>query len=55
MTMQAVGIDSYVYLMSHEGSLFEASVGARARFGLNEKIFTYARAGTQIICNVMDL
>ena len=26
-----------------------------ARFGLNEKIFTYARAGTQIICNVMDL
>jgi hypothetical protein len=31
MTMQAVGIDSYVFQRSHEGPLFEAS-GARAEF-----------------------
>ena len=32
MTMQAVGIDSCVFQKSHEGSLFEALVGARAEF-----------------------
>ena len=29
MTMQAVGIDSCVFQWSHEGSIFEALVGAR--------------------------
>jgi len=32
MTMQAVGIDSCVFQRGHEGSLFEALVGARAEF-----------------------
>ena len=30
--MQAAGIDSCVFQRSHEGSLFEALVGARAEF-----------------------
>jgi len=32
MTMQAVDIDSCVFQRSHEGSLFEALVGARVEF-----------------------
>jgi len=30
MTVKAVGVDSCVFQRSHEGSLFEALVGARA-------------------------
>jgi len=30
--MQAVGVDSYVFQRSHEGSLFKALVGARVEF-----------------------